>query len=364
MKVPSPVSTGQTIRRNRYSSEYLQLVHCGDYSALFSQHSNRHRLVATWADAHPTSDGCGTNTSDFFLDLDRAVTGSGLLQRDRHRTGCACRPLQASAFGSATILLTSISVQKLESSTTLVAGGPVTYSIVVTNTGQVTVTGVTVTDTLAPIVLSATASEPSGFPTPIVFWRGFGYAVCVVRHPYPWSFQVVYIYDQRTAGHGCGPTDVSDTAYVTAQTIFSSPNLATSMFSNGVYATGLPLSTGLSVTKIVTSATPSPGDLVRYRIVIRNSGQMTITSLAVVDTISPIVMLSATSGDQPPGWAPAALTGGASATRLSWSRTGFILGPGSSLPLRFLAMSAVDVCRRLFQTPSMSLGQAHARRQR
>lgn len=49
-----------------------------------------------------------------------------------------------------------------------VAGGPVTYQLVVTNTGAATVTDLTVVDTTSPVVVGATTSQPTGIPPPAI----------------------------------------------------------------------------------------------------------------------------------------------------------------------------------------------------
>src|SRR5207244_286780 len=47
-------------------------------------------------------------------------------------------------------------------------GSAVSYQLVVTNTGSATIQGVTVADTIAPIIVGATAMEDASFATPVV----------------------------------------------------------------------------------------------------------------------------------------------------------------------------------------------------
>src|SRR5207247_66231 len=59
-------------------------------------------------------------------------------------------------------------VQKVVVAPSTVTGQPVKYLIVVTNTGATTLTNLSLWDTVSPVVMGATALEPSGFATPAV----------------------------------------------------------------------------------------------------------------------------------------------------------------------------------------------------
>src|SRR5439155_21353139 len=55
-----------------------------------------------------------------------------------------------------------------------VAGQPVTYWIVVTNTGQATLTNMTLWDTVSPVIMSPVTTQPSGINAPVVTQAGTG----------------------------------------------------------------------------------------------------------------------------------------------------------------------------------------------
>src|SRR6185436_3080575 len=57
----------------------------------------------------------------------------------------------------------ALTVVKIQTPAAPVTAGPVTYKIVVTNTGTSTVTSITVTDTIAAQVTGATTDQPAGF---------------------------------------------------------------------------------------------------------------------------------------------------------------------------------------------------------
>src|SRR5207245_1935021 len=85
----------------------------------------------------------------------------------------------------------------------------------------------------------------------------------------------------------------------------------------------------VTMVKTQTPASPNPGDVVTYRLVVTNNGNVVLTSLAVTDTVSAIV----TGGAQvtPVGFAALAPANVAGGTWFAWSGTGLSFGPGQAL---------------------------------
>ncbi len=85
----------------------------------------------------------------------------------------------------------------------------------------------------------------------------------------------------------------------------------------------------LTVQKTQTPASPVPGAAVTWAIHVRNAGIETVTALTVVDTVSAVVAVGGT--DQPGGFPPPVVTGGASATRFEWTAGALALAPGRTM---------------------------------
>ncbi|MEK7476769.1 MAG: FlgD immunoglobulin-like domain containing protein [Candidatus Coatesbacteria bacterium] len=85
-----------------------------------------------------------------------------------------------------------------------------------------------------------------------------------------------------------------------------------------------------AVSKTVTPAVPGIGGPLAYRIVVTNGGAGTVTSLTVVDTVSPVFVNPVT--DQPGGFgAPVVTQVPGAGTRYEWSAGSLSMGPNASL---------------------------------
>ncbi|MEK7474451.1 MAG: SBBP repeat-containing protein, partial [Candidatus Coatesbacteria bacterium] len=220
---------------------------------------------------------------------------------------------------------TGLSVVKTQTPATPVTGSPVTYTVVVVNSGTMTITNLTLTDTISPVVMSATAAEPSGFPTPVVTsiasgtrfaWSGSATASLGLGQA--WTFTITGI-----VGPVCTTTAVTNTAFVTG----SGACTTTVMLTNGTgFAVGAPV-LSVSVQKTVTGS-PWPGSTVTYSIAVTNTGGATITALTIEDTISPAVVGSVAV--TPAGWSAAVVTSVATGTRYEWTGTGLNFYPGTT----------------------------------
>jgi uncharacterized repeat protein (TIGR01451 family) len=71
------------------------------------------------------------------------------------------------------------------------------------------------------------------------------------------------------------------------------------------------------------------GESVTYQIVVTNTGMATLTDVAIVDTISPVVTGAAT--EQPAGFGAPVVSQVAGGTRYVWSGSGLTFYPGNSL---------------------------------
>jgi uncharacterized repeat protein (TIGR01451 family) len=203
-------------------------------------------------------------------------------------------------------------------------GEPVSYLIVITNTGGATINTMTVTDTVAPVIVNASTAEPSGFGPPTIVsivgtgtlytWTG---AVLNFQPGASYSFTIA-----GSAGVVCAATSVSNTVLAVTAT-------ACGVFPRMPFVAGFTLTA--SVLNVVVSrtqvpASPQIGEPVTYRIVVENSGTATVTDLTVVDTVSPAVMVGYL--DQPLGWAGPVVTDVGTGTEYDWSATGLTMYPG------------------------------------
>ena len=221
------------------------------------------------------------------------------------------------------------------------SGSPVTYRIVVTNTGSETISDITVTDTVSAIVVDQATAQPAAVGPPLVTGvpaEGTRYVWSATAMPAglppgrSFTFTVT-----GNMGVACAPTTVTNTAYVETAAGCSVNRIAT----NGVAALVTPPVAAISVVARQTPAGPSSGQAVTYRIVVTNLGTATLTALTVTDTVSPAV--TGAAGSQPAGWAPAAITEAApTGTVFAWSNSSLTFGPQASLT--FTITGTVGTC--------------------
>jgi uncharacterized repeat protein (TIGR01451 family) len=157
------------------------------------------------------------------------------------------------------------------------AGDAITYRVVVTNTGNVDLTSVSVTDLL----------EGSGFNLGSA--SGDGGVAGVLEVGESWTYLASYTADQEDVnsdGHG----DSLLTNTVTVDTAETDPQSATT-------ATPVDQNPALSVTKQVyalgdgndastaTGVIDGAGDTITYRVVVTNTGNLDLTSVSVTDLL-------------------------------------------------------------------------------
>ncbi len=205
-------------------------------------------------------------------------------------------------------------------------GQTVTYRIVVANTGTMTITSVTLYDTISPVIVNASTSQPVGFGIPTVT------SVPGSGSVYAWSAGSVGLAPGRAytftitgqAGLACGTNPPAETF---ARAWLNDP--CNVEYSTNEATTSFPVTeppTSLTVVTTQTPASPNTADQVTYRIVVTNAGAATITSLVVMDTVSPVLVNVAV---QRPGIFTQDVyqTGG---TLYVWSQPVLSMGPGQS----------------------------------
>jgi uncharacterized repeat protein (TIGR01451 family) len=154
------------------------------------------------------------------------------------------------------------------------AGDTIGYNFTVTNAGNVTLSGITVTDTMTAPANQANLS-PASCPDPTL--APGATETCTAT----------YTVTQADVDHG----SVSDTATVTGTppSTPSDPN-PSPLPPSPPSALSVPVPAGPDI-NIVKSATPAqahaPGDVIAYRFTVTNTGTVTLTNVAVNDTVAP-----------------------------------------------------------------------------
>ncbi|MEK7474566.1 MAG: hypothetical protein AAB152_02925 [Candidatus Coatesbacteria bacterium] len=221
------------------------------------------------------------------------------------------------AFRVATVGLTVVKTQ------TPVAPGIgelVTYRVVVTNTGTGMLTNLTLTDTLSPVVVSASASEPSGWPTPAVTQAAAGTL-------FSWSngapglapgMALTFTITGRM-GLVCANTQVSNTAFATGSDGCGGVAVAVRSAVGSIVA---PPTMSLTVVKAHVPAAPVNGGNVTFSIIVTNAGTATLTGLTIVDTLSGSITCVSQTSDPALAW-------NGNASTVGWAGA-VVVGPNAS----------------------------------
>jgi len=224
----------------------------------------------------------------------------------------------------------AVTVAKVQTPAAPGAGGTVTWRVDVRNAGLITITDLTVTDTVPGAVVNLASAQPSAFAAPAVAsvpgsgtvfaWSGTGLTFAPGA---TFSFTLT-----GQVGALCGSTSVSNTAYVTASYALA----GTTAYSNAAGFTAGPaaLTAGASLAQTPPSGTVlASGSPVTYRIVVTNTGGATVTDVTVSDTLPP--QFSAAGTAEPSGFGPPLAVAVAGGTRFVWSASGLALVPGTTL---------------------------------
>ena len=242
-----------------------------------------------------------------------------------------CAEVRGFSNGVASVIqppVLGVTIVKTQTPASPASGAAVTYRIVVANTGTMTVTSLTVTDTVSPVVTGATGAQPAGFgaaavtslPSGTLF--AWGNDTTSLAPGRAFTFTITGV-----AGTLCADTPVSNSAYVVAAGFCGSTAAGTGP-STGFVLTAPVLT--FSVVYTQTGGTAA-GGAIRYQIAIRNLGTAPIDSLTVVDTLSPAVQGVTTI--QPGFPAPAVTSEAGSGTRYVWSVTGLNLLPAQTVTI-------------------------------
>jgi len=207
---------------------------------------------------------------------------------------------------------TSTSGPTMHSPASPLPGGPVTYSLVVTNTGAATITSFKIVDTLPSLVTYASedhAQAPGlafALNGSIASWTGNQTLA-------PGQSFTITLTGQMAS---CTQSFVSNTAWIFATTTCTSTQ-------TNIIDSGFELLVPPTFTIAKTAITPFvAGEPASYRIVITNVGTLALTGLKISDTLA--TDLTFVSSYQ-----PAALNPAVSGQLLSWDNTGS-LAPGQS----------------------------------
>ena len=209
-------------------------------------------------------------------------------------------------------------------------GEQIMYTVVYTNAQDASLDALTITDTVSPVIMDVSVSQPVGWTAPTVT------SVAGVGTRYVWSnsFVSLPLGESLTftitgsVGLVCAPTLVGTTAQVDAT--WGGGVSTSRMITNEVGYVVQPHLTGISVLKQQIPVSPGAGGAVNYTIVVTNTGTATLDSLTVTDTISQVITGAVPS--QPSGWsAPAVTNMPGIGTQYVWSRTGINMIPGTSL---------------------------------
>ncbi len=167
--------------------------------------------------------------------------------------------------------------------TVTAAGQAIDYAITVQNTGNMTLTGLQVTDTLDPTVVAVVAG---GFNVGDASQDG------ELDVGETWSFAASYTVtqddiDNRVSGVPTLNASLSKQNTATADTAQTLPE-------NASASVPIAQAPAVAVTKTADVTTVNPGGVINYTVQVDNTGNMTLTGVAVSDPLTP---LSLTSGD-------------------------------------------------------------------
>ncbi|HXH85719.1 MAG TPA: hypothetical protein VNI35_02780, partial [Nitrospira sp.] len=204
-------------------------------------------------------------------------------------------------------------------------GDRVTYAIIVTNIGSETITTLTLTDTVSPVLVGKSTSQPAG-------WAGAAVASVASGTRFSWSSALTFlgpggVFTFTVTGNIgllCGTSPISNSAFVTAATACSS----TILMTNPTSFSPTPPRFDIEVVKKQVVQGSGIGSSVDYSVVVTNTGEATVTSLVVSDTLSPVLVNVAVEQPSPIG-API-VTNVSGGTRYVWSAAGLVMGPGAS----------------------------------
>ncbi|HEX4094086.1 MAG TPA: fibronectin type III domain-containing protein [Trebonia sp.] len=264
-----------------------------------------------------------TVTVTFSVTVNNPYTGNGTLSFTvtSATNGTNCPAASTDARCSVSVPVSALTIAQTTSAAAAAPGTMVSYTVTVTNSGQVAYTGATFTDPLTGVLddaayngdAAATAGTVS-YSSPNLTWTGSlaaGATATVtfsvtVKNPDPGNKILASTITSATAGTNCaaGSSDARCSATVAVQ--------------------------GLTITSTAGTGSATPGTTVQYTITVTNSGQAAYTGASISDSLAGVLDDAAYDGDA------AATTGSLSysSPNLTWTGS---LAAGATATITFSA---------------------------
>jgi uncharacterized repeat protein (TIGR01451 family) len=221
-----------------------------------------------------------------------------------------------------------LSITKTNGVTSLVAGGPVTYTIVALNAGPSAVTGATVADTLPGTITGATwTCSGSGGGTCPASGNGSINAAADL----PVGASVTFILTGTVASSATG--SLSNTATIAAPSGVTDPNTNNNSAND---TDPVQVQVALAVVKTDGSASYTPGGTATYTVTVTNTGPSLAANLTLADTLPAGVTLTANVNCVAAGNASCGTVTGLNG-QSSFGTTGATLGAAAADSLTFTA---------------------------
>ncbi len=188
----------------------------------------------------------------------------------------------AKASATVSVLVSDLSISKTDGSATYTAGNPISYTIIVRNSGPSNATGVSITDTvpatISGITTNCTASGIASCGTNGSSGNAISYSGVNIN-----AGAANYLTITVNGLISAGMTEpLVNTATVTVGTEQLDPNLG----NNTVTDTDTPdPQTELSIEKSDGSGTYTAGSPINFTIIVRNSGPTNATGVSIIDTV-------------------------------------------------------------------------------
>ena len=223
-----------------------------------------------------------TVTVTFSVTVNNPDTGNGTLNFSvaSPTTGTNCPASSTDARCSVSVPVSALTITQTPSVTAVAPGAVVSYTVTVTNSGQVAYTGATFTDPLTGVlddaVYNANAAATAGtvsYSSPNLTWTGnlaVGATATItfsvtVNNPDTGNKTLTSTITSATAGTNCyaGSTDARCAATVGVQ--------------------------GLTISSTASAASATPGSTVQYTITVTNSGQASYTGASISDSLAGVL---------------------------------------------------------------------------
>jgi large repetitive protein len=267
----------------------------------------------------------GTVTITFTVTVNNPDTGDQIMTGTAVTTApgsnCPADSADPACTAVTTVLTPALTIVKTADTSIAVPGQVIGYTVTITNSGQTSYTGATVTDSLAQMAGDAAyngdAAATSGslsYASPTLTWTGdlspgnsavFTYSV-TVDNPDTDDKLVINSVSSTAAGSTCPPGATTTACRVTVSV----------------------LTPALTIAVTASPATATPGAIVSYTITVADTGQTPYTDATVTDPLADVLDDAAYNGD-------AAATAGSvsyASPNLTWTGD---LAPGATDTITF-----------------------------